>query len=104
MGVASYGGVNYILDLEFGGDADENGEEESQFLGLVNEISTTCSGSVEYSRDGSTWILAWKHETVSGAGASTASDNCGDGGFIAVVTVSESVLLEVRWFREGMVG
>ncbi|CAN0567891.1 unnamed protein product, partial [Ectocarpus sp. 12 AP-2014] len=44
--------------------------------------------------DGSTWILAWKHETVSGAGASTASDNCGDGGFIAVVTVSESVLLE----------
>ncbi|CAM9134455.1 unnamed protein product [Ectocarpus sp. 6 AP-2014] len=90
----NYGGANYILDLEFGDDADENGEEESQFLDLVTEISTACSGSAEYSRDGSTWILAWKHETVSGAGASTASDNCGDGGFIAVVTVSESVLLE----------
>ncbi|CAM9133762.1 unnamed protein product [Ectocarpus sp. 6 AP-2014] len=90
-----YGGVNYILDLEFGDGADENGEEESQFLDLVTEISAACSGSAEYSRDGSTWILAWKHETVSGAGASTASDSCGDGGFIAVVTVSESVLLEV---------
>ncbi|CAB1113047.1 unnamed protein product [Ectocarpus sp. CCAP 1310/34] len=89
-----YGGVTYILDLEFGDDADESGEEESQFLDLVTEISATCSGSAEYSRDGSTWILAWKHETVSGAGASTASDDCGDGGFIAVVTVSESVLLE----------
>ncbi|CAM9131372.1 unnamed protein product [Ectocarpus fasciculatus] len=89
-----YGGVNYILDLEFGDDADENGEEESQFLDLVTEISTACSGSAEYSRDGSTWILAWKHETVSGDGASTAGDDCGDGGFIAVVTVSESVLLE----------
>ncbi|CAM9376272.1 unnamed protein product, partial [Ectocarpus sp. 8 AP-2014] len=89
-----YGGANYILDLEFGDGADENGEEESQFLDLVTEISAVCSGSAEYSRDGSTWILAWKHETVSGAGASTASDSCGDGGFIAVVTVSESVLLE----------
>ncbi|CAN0297621.1 unnamed protein product, partial [Ectocarpus sp. 8 AP-2014] len=90
----NYGGVNYILDLEFGDDADENGEEESQFLDSVTEISAVCSGSAEYPKDGSTWILAWKHETVSGAGASTASDNCGDGGFIAVVTVSESVLLE----------
>ncbi|CAM9131295.1 unnamed protein product [Ectocarpus fasciculatus] len=89
-----YGGVNYILILEFGDDADENGEEESEFLNLVAEISTACSGSAEYSRDGSTWILAWKHETVSGADASTAGDDCGDGGFIAVVTVSESVLLE----------
>ncbi|CAN0240948.1 unnamed protein product [Ectocarpus sp. 4 AP-2014] len=90
----NYGGVNYILDLEFGDDVDENGEEGSQFLDLVTEISVTCSGSAEYSRDGSTGILAWQHETVSGAGASTASESCGDGGFIAVVTVSESVLLE----------
>ncbi|CAM9793855.1 unnamed protein product [Ectocarpus sp. 4 AP-2014] len=98
-----YGGANYILDLEFGDDADENGEEESQFLDLVTEISTACSGSAEYSRVGSTWILAWKHETVSGAGASTASDNCGNGGFIAVVTVSESVLLEAFYETKSQI-
>lgn len=80
-------------------DADQDvftlEEDTPAFRELVAEMSTECRGTEEYEMDGARWILAWKHETASGAGAS-GSDECGEGGFIAVVTVGEDVLLEVR--------
>lgn len=82
-----------VFDLEDG--FGDNEEEKAEFETLVAEMSAECRGTAEYDMGGEKWILAWKHETVSGTGAS-GSDNCGEGGFIAVVTVGEDVLLEVR--------
>ncbi|CAM9481056.1 unnamed protein product [Pylaiella littoralis] len=72
---------------------DYSEEEEGAFKALIAGISngTECEGLANYSMNGDTWILAWKHENVSGAGTS-GSDDCGDGSFIAVVTVSKAVL------------
>lgn len=85
--LGAYDGTQYIIDLESGVDDKEFGD-------LVARMSDECTGSEKYSKDGGTWVLSWKHETVSGSGAYD-SDGCGDNGFIAVVTVSESVLLKV---------
>ena len=84
-------GEQGIFELEerFG----DNEEEIAAFDALVTEMNESCDGVEEYEMGGETWILAWKHETVSGAAAS-GSDECG--GYIAVVTVGENVLLEVR--------
>lgn len=81
---------------------DYSEEEEGAFKALIAGISngTECEGLANYSMNGDTWILAWKHENVSGAGTS-GSDDCGDGSFIAVVTVSKAVLSKVR-FVGGM--
>lgn len=81
------GGIQLIIDLEEGVDEEEFGD-------IVTKMSEECSGVETYSKHDDTWILSWKHETVSGGG-SYGSDNCGDGGFIAVVTVKESALLKV---------
>ena len=87
----NFSGPQNIVDLEerFG----DNDEEIAAFDALVTEMNESCDGVEEYEMGGETWILAWKHETVSGAAAS-GSDECG--GYIAVVTVGENVLLEVR--------
>lgn len=81
------GGTQFIVDLEEGVDEDEFGD-------IVVKMSEECTGVETYSKNDDTWILSWKHETVSGAD-SYESDSCGDGGFIAVVTVKESALLKV---------
>lgn len=84
--------TQYIFDLEklYG----DNEEEKEAFRVLVTSMSDSCEGAEEYEMGGETWILAWKHETNSGAGASESED-CGEGGFIVVVTVSEAALLDV---------
>ncbi|CAN0020957.1 unnamed protein product [Scytosiphon promiscuus] len=75
-----------IFDLET--DVDE--EEFRDILDLMN---SECEGSASYSRgDGEVWLLSWSHETAS-TGSSSAS--CVPDGFVVVVTVSESALLEV---------
>ena len=81
-------GTQYITELESGVDAEE-------FGAIVTKMSEECAGFESYSRDGSIWLLAWKHETTTSSGTG-ASDACSNGGFIAVVAVSEDVLLEVR--------
>lgn len=94
-------GEQFIVDLEerFGDDE----EEVAAFEALVAEMSESCDGAEEYEMGGETWILAWKHETVSGAaGASGSGDECGAGGYIAVVTVGEDVLLEVRSAKKSV--
>ena len=89
-----------ILDLEEG--FGDNEEEKAAFEALVAEMSEQCRGTEEYEMGGEKWILAWKHETVSGEGASGSDDDCGAGGFIAVVTVGEDVLLEVSGERNRL--
>lgn len=86
------GGTQFIVDLEE--RFEDNEEEKAAFETLVETMSMACEGAGEYEMGGATWILAWKHETVSGAGASETND-CGEGGFIVVVTVSEAALLDV---------
>ena len=90
-------GKQDIFELEerFG----DNEEEIAAFRALIAEMSESCDGARDYEMGGETWILAWKHETVSGASAS-GGDECGAGetgagGYIVVVTVGENVLLEV---------
>ncbi|CAM9313400.1 unnamed protein product, partial [Laminaria digitata] len=82
-------GTQYITELESGVDAEE-------FGAIVTKMSEECEGFESYSRDGDTWILAWKHETVTtaGAGGGSGSDVCSRASFIAVVAVCEPVLLE----------
>ena len=81
------GGKQYITDLESGVDAEE-------FGAIAMMMSENCDGFETYSKDGSTWLLSWRHETASGSNAD-GIEICGDGGFIAVVTVDEATLLEV---------
>lgn len=99
-----YGREQFISELEEGFDSSSE-EEKGAFDALVARMSSgaECEGSAEYGMGGGTWILAWKHETVSGAGT-LGSDDCGDGGFVAVVTVSEAILLEVRCARGVQLG
>lgn len=87
-----YSGNQYIFELEerFG----DNEEEKAAFEVLVAAMSGSCEGAEEYDMGGEKWILAWRHETITGAGVSE-SDDCGEGGFIVVVTVSEAALLDV---------
>ena len=89
-------GTQLITELETGVDAEE-------FSAVVTKMTQECSGFETYSRDGSTWMMAWSHETVSNSGAGE-SDVCSSGGFIAVVTVSEAVLLEVSVRNHAMHG
>lgn len=85
-----------VYDLETGlGD----GEEEDAFRTLVARMEKECDGAEEYDMGGAKWILAWSHETVSMSGDGT---DCGSGGFIAVVTVAEDVLLEVGLESNGI--
>ena len=67
-----------------------DGEEEGAFRTLVATMEKECQGYGEYDMGGAKWILAWEHEKVTTA---SSGDDCG--GFIAVVTVAEDVLLEV---------
>ncbi|CAN0322734.1 unnamed protein product, partial [Laminaria digitata] len=80
-------GTQYITELESGVDAEE-------FGAIVTLMSEECEGFETYSRDGSTWMLAWRHDSATGSGAGESGVICSSGGFIAVVAVSESVLLE----------
>ncbi|CAM9102277.1 unnamed protein product [Ectocarpus fasciculatus] len=65
---------------------------------ILPKMIESCSGSLKYTMDGETWLLAWNHETVSSSSAVAASTSGTDAqvcdGFIVVVTVSESALLE----------
>lgn len=81
----------YVFTLEGGVDEDE-------FRGILDMMNEECAGSSAYLNDGETWLLSWNHETTS-TGSSSAS--CVADGFIVVVTVSESALLEVRGARES---
>ena len=81
-------GTKNIMELESGVDTEE-------FDAIVTLMSDACTGFETYSRDGSTWMLSWSHETTS-VSTGDGTDVCGDGGFIAVVTVDEATLLEVR--------
>ena len=81
-------GTQLITDLESGVDAEE-------FGAIVSLMSETCAGFETYSRDGDTWMLSWSHELTSVSNADE-TNVCGDGGFVAVITVNEATLLEVR--------
>ena len=77
-----------IIALELGLDPDE-------FALIVERMNADCSGNATYSRNESTWILAWSHETASDSGTVDGNGVCGNGGYITVVTVSKDALLEV---------
>lgn len=82
------GGTQFITELESGVDAEE-------FGAIVRLMSESCTGFETYSRDGDIWMLSWSHETTSVSNVD-GTNACGDGGFIAAVTVNEATLLEVR--------
>ena len=88
--------AQFITELETGVDAEE-------FGAIVTKMSEECAGFETYSRDGSTWMLAWRHETVSNSGTGE-SDVCSSEGFTTVVAVSEAVLLEVSVRSHAMTG
>ena len=92
-GLKYAGGTQLIVDLE-------NGVSKEEFGSIISRMSEECTGGERYQKGGDTWILSWKHETVSGAG-SYGADHCGAGGFIAVVTVRESALLKVSTLLGG---
>lgn len=82
------GNETTIVDLEVGLD-------EEDFGGLLTNITDNCSGSDTYTKDGDTWFLSWEHETATSLSEEEGGLGCA-GGFVAVVTVAEDSLLEVR--------
>lgn len=69
----------------------ELGVDEAEFAAIIARMTESCDGSETYAKGGDPWILSWQHETVS-----NGSDGSCVGGFVLVVTVRESDLLEVR--------
>lgn len=87
-----YGQEQYVYDLE--------SVDVEAFEPILTEMNEKCSGSDDYQMHGETWLLAWNHETVSSSSTVAAATSGTDAdevcdGFIVVVTVRESALLEV---------
>ncbi|CAM9867934.1 unnamed protein product [Ectocarpus sp. 4 AP-2014] len=86
-----YGQEQYVYDLE--------SVDVEEFEPILTKMNEKCNGSEEYTMNGETWLLAWNHETVSSSSTVAAATSGTDAdqvcdGFIIVVTVSESALLE----------
>lgn len=85
----SVAGTQYIIDLE-------SGVDEEEYRGILARMSQECIGSETYSNGGDTWLMSWAHETASSVSVGSGGVDCA-AGYIVVVTVGESSLLEVSF-------